>query len=176
MNAVGATATMLMVGLLAGCGNGGSGDDLSAFERLDRRAEALDERALAADRTLQSDIPVTGGTSYDGVIRLEDVDFNSAPANVSGNLQLNADFDDDVISGSAGNFITEASQRVTGTLVLDSFGIDRSQDPNDDRYDFAADLRGDLTDRLGSTVTVDRILAGDFYGPGVEYVFGDVSV
>ncbi|KQB98337.1 hypothetical protein AL073_05550 [Loktanella sp. 1ANDIMAR09] len=165
-------ASVVSVVVLAGCGGGGGASGPS-FEELSDEFVDIAERSGILDvegveRYNGSDLPVTGGANYNGVISNFD-DFA-----LLGDLQMTASFSDNTISGGADNFSDSDGDTYTGRIPITNGMIFRDDDP--DFATFETDFDGELVyDPTGEVLAIDTFMQGDFYGDQYEFAAGIVT-
>ncbi|MFV2002499.1 MAG: hypothetical protein ACC619_05910, partial [Paracoccaceae bacterium] len=132
--------------LVAACSDGG--DDGGTTPPVDYASYQAQSAALHAlwDSVTVSDpstLPVSGGATYAGVIRL-DAQLGAGEVSMAGALELQASFASNSIAGTAQNFVDEADNPLAGVLTISNGAIDRGADTAVE-YTFSADLGGVLS-------------------------------
>lgn len=171
-----------MIGGLAGCDDVGGGDgrdDRPTYAELLQRGGAIENEIIAADLefTDPSTLPVSGTAEYNGVIAIQSEGSSGAPGRMVGELEMEMDFgnDDDVLSGSAGNFVTADGRELDGSLELGMGGLDRDVDPNGGGWTYAGGIGGTLTAPGGAGYDYSGSFVGDFLGDEPDYAAGQTE-
>jgi hypothetical protein len=151
---------------LSGCG--GSSTGTIGYDQVELNALNLYSSLSNLPITGTGDIPTSGTANYAGYIAVV------APGYASiGDLNLNVGFASGSIAGSAGNFIDNSEERISGTLKVTNGAINRNADPFSD-YQFSAELNGVLSDSAGNAA-VSGDMYGDFLGQDANAMAGIVE-
>ncbi len=165
---------VLVMAFLAGCSDSGQEGAVETSPPAGYAAYEAEMAGLQATWggvavTDPATLPLSGSARYDGVLRL---DSETAAGNVllDGALQLDVAFASDSLSGSAGNFVSQAEVPYDGILTIANGVIDRLADTSTS-YTILADLSGALTGG-GETLNYAITLNGDFLGLQAGAVIG----
>ena len=182
--------------VVAGCsgGSGGSGAGVAdgvtlppdpaprGFEELQAEQAGLESAMAGVGLTDPSDLPTSGAT-YEGVMTLISFGEVGFPQQMSGDLQIVAEFDDSEVAAQATNFAGyylpgEPDQAIEGTLTFTGGTIDRGVDSNGDGSTFSMDeAAGSVVTADGTTYAVqDGEMVGDFRGEDHQFAQGDQRV
>ena len=172
--------------LLAACGGGTSERptralDLPVFGGVGSGTPTIDQYLALADAindldgaisagTVTSQIPQSATASYDG---LSFATFATGTTAI-GNITLNADFINDTIGGSSGEYLIIVDQSLGGGTVNAS-GTLPIKNGNITGTTFAADMNGTLTTGAGNYVITSNMLGAFADNSGQNLAFGTYS-
>ena len=145
---------------LAACGGGGGSESRPSFEELSAGETAMATRIDALDAT--ETMPTTGSTIYNGYLNVS----TSVGGDILGEITMNADFDDNGITGTASNFAD-----ANGGLYDGSVGLNGTISGNG----FSGGLAGTLTDQDDELLAVTGEIDGGFLGANAEAISAEVE-
>lgn len=161
--------------LLAACGedSGGGGTTPPAiYSAYQAQASALHATWASIAVTDPTTLPVSGSAAFSGIMLL-DTELGAGATSTAGALNLVANFATDSISGSADNFVDDADNLMTGTLVISNGVLDRTADTSIE-YTFSSLLAGILAGG-GESFVISADLSGDFLGPFYDAAAGVIA-
>jgi len=161
--------------LLAGCAGGAvDGPVIPApdYQSYQDEFDALTTNWNGVAVTAPSSLPISGGATYTGVMRLE-VETAAGGLEMNGALALQVNFASDSLGGSAGNFVDQNDALQTGSLTISGGVIDRGANTAVD-YTYGANIGGTLDGAAGNFV-IQGDLSGDFLGPGAPGTQGIIA-
>lgn len=171
-----ASLLVAAVGLLGACGGGGGGGSSAAgADAFAARFAELNGDPTLVSPTMQTTVDaLSGSATYEGILNVS-LDDPSNPAGSTGyygNIAVGVDFDDNSISGEAGDFVqyfSEIASSQTGSAVSGSLDITGDLLPANesagggimgeatgsiDGYDVAYDVEGNITGVSGNGMTL----------------------
>jgi len=158
-------AAVAVLGMAACSGGGGIVND----EIVEVEPElGFQERLAAAPVTLSGDLPISGDAEFNGIFQVAvGIDVDNPQSAAVGDAQLNVDFANNSLSGSASNFIDQDGDAVTGTVGFDNGIIGRDQA----NATVTTDTSGSINLDTGATA-FDQQLTGGFFGPTGDIIQG----
>lgn len=143
-----------------------------AFASLEAEATQLHATWDAVSFSDPATLPMSGRAQYNGVIQM-DVQQGALRTVMNGDLQLNANFANEKVSGRANSFVDPSDNAYSGSLDVTNSVMDRGADPTTG-FTYQTDLTGRLTGN-GQTIDVDAGLSGDFRGTQPDATSGIVQ-
>ena len=165
--------TLCALALLAACGGTGvpiatapiptpPADRLSLTE-IQRIQTSIKPSYDAASLTPKSQVPVTGGATYQGYVQ-GDMTVPGRSTDVSGVMEMGVNFGTNRVGGTVGNLVTAQGAPIDGVLSLRNGRLDRAL--NTSQVTILSDVGGTLRTSAGETVFVDgSVTRGGFKGP-----------
>lgn len=166
------TAMFGVLSVLAACsgGSGGGGDNPVAEYASDSgRAARLVAETSASSSTGVAGMPTQGRAEYDGIVGMA---FGGQPASLSeaemiGEVDMNANFATNRITGELDDFNTRSGEKIRGELRMTNGQINGSG--------FSSDISGRLSGGSRSPGNVSGNISGDFLGENAASITGQGS-
>lgn len=156
---------------LAACGGGSGGGDnpVAEYATDSDRAARLVAETSASNPTGVAGMPTRGRAEYDGIVGMA---FGGQPASLSeaamiGEVDMNADFATNRITGELDDFNTRSGKEIRGELRMTNGRINGSG--------FSGDIAGRLTGGPRSPGNVSGNISGDFLGEDAASIAGQGS-
>lgn len=158
--------------LLTACGGGGGDGPRSPaevardFSRNGARAAQIAAATAAMSQTPVAAMPTGGRAEYDGVVGMA---FGAAPGSIAvatmvGDLDLDADFATNRITGELDDFDTRDGRELNGALRVSNGRISGST--------FSGDISGNLGGRGRVPGAVNGTISGEFRGADAGAIEG----
>ena len=160
--------------LLSACG--GTGTTGPTYQELASEFVALanDAPTETSDFFVASNLPTSGGQTYDGVFSIllsEEASGGPVQVQVLGDMTMTANFGTGAIGGGVDNFSDNSGDTFSGSVNFTGGSIDRGAAQANDSIFANAD--GTIVSaNTGAAIDVDGFVSGAFAGDQYEYVIG----